>query len=53
LSYRDRYNPSVREDCERYRQRLEDAKRRGEAPTERAPQEKLSAGPDISASPLG
>ena len=53
LSYRDRYNPSVREDCERYRQRLEDAKRRGEAPTARAPQETLCAGPGISASPLG
>lgn len=39
LSFRDRYNPNVREDCARYRQRLEEAKRRGGAPTARAPQE--------------
>lgn len=37
LSFRDRYNPSVREDCARYRSRLEDAKQHGEAPTEPAP----------------
>ena len=36
LSFRDRINPNVREDCERYRQRLEAARRRGGGPTEPA-----------------
>lgn len=39
LSFRDRINPNVREDCDRYRRRLEDAKRRGGEPMERAPRE--------------
>lgn len=37
LSFRDRINPHVREDCARYRQRLEAAKRHAEAPTGPAP----------------